>query len=75
MFMIDGMNEQALGVVDQLLNGQNLQGFKQVMSVGLEWAFRDGSDYFFLDFEQLVNIFLRGTAIDGQAVDKVGVHH
>ena len=30
-----------------------------------------GSDYFFLDFTQFVNVFLGGATIDGEAVDKV----
>ena len=48
---------------------------KQVKGVGLEWTFRDGSDYFFLNFAQFVDIFLRSTTIDREAVDKVGEHH
>ena len=45
------------------------------MCVGIEWTFSYGSDYLFLDFAKFVNVFLGCAAIDGEAVDKVRVHH
>ena len=75
MFMIDGMNQQALGVLYQLFNWQDLQGLKKFMSVGIVGAFGDGSNNFFLDFTQFSYILLGGTSIDGEAVDKMRVHH
>ena len=45
------------------------------MSVGIVGTFGDGSDYFFLDFTQFGYILLGGTSLDGEAVDKMRVHH
>ena len=45
------------------------------MSVGIVGAFGDGSNNFFLDFTQFSYILLGGTSIDGEAVDKMRVHH
>ena len=50
-------------------------GIEKVLSVGVVGAFGDGSNNFFLDFTQFSYILLGGTSIDGEAVDKMRVHH